>query len=247
MISALSLLNFTPSILLSTPFTFQPSTLIVFPHGGGNLSPIPVPPMSNHLRPDREFEGSPIDMLASLTGARWRNIQNARKTTQERLDLFRTNLADLDNSDTSIVVFGSLARDEATLASDVDWTFLVDGKADPSHHDMALEVETRLNRLTARAPGREGTFGTTAFSHQILHFIGGGEDSNANITRRILLLLESRPLGNAEAWESVRRNLLSRYLREDRGLWQATNIRRVPLFLLNDITRYWRTMVVDFA
>ena len=40
--------------------------------------------------------------------------------------------------------------------------------------------------------------------------------------------------------------MLSRYLTEDRGLWQKTKDRGVPLFLLNDIARYWRTMVVDF-
>ena len=42
-------------------------------------------------------------------------------------------------------------------------------------------------------------------------------------------------------------NVLSRYLTEDHGLWIQNKKRVVPLFLLNDIARYWRIMVVDFA
>lgn len=105
----------------------------------------------------------------------------------------------------------------------------------------------RLDEIEAKPPGREGTFGNLAFSHQILHWIGGEDDSNSNTTRRILLLLESKPLGRTEAWDRVLNNVLSRYLTEDHGLWQKSKDRAVPLFLLNDIARYWRTMVVDFA
>ncbi len=42
------------------------------------------------------------------------------------------------------------------------------------------------------------------------------------------------------------RNVLHRYLFEDRGLWKDRGP-RVPRFLLNDFARYWRTMAVDFA
>jgi len=40
--------------------------------------------------------------------------------------------AALDSEDTSIVVSGSLARDEYTAGSDIDWTLLVDGSVDQS-------------------------------------------------------------------------------------------------------------------
>ena len=184
-----------------------------------------------------------VEELALWTGGEWKSLARARTVTQERLASLRNDLGGLDNLDTSIVVFGSLARDEATHASDIDWTLLIDGKADPKHLSMAQKIGRKIKR----PPGREGTFGTLAFSHQILHCIGGEEDSNANTTRRVLLLLESKPLGNTQAWEDVQKNLLSRYLSEDRGLWLETNRRGVPLFLLNDIARFWRIMVVDFS
>jgi predicted nucleotidyltransferase len=190
---------------------------------------------------------NPIDRLAQATGGKWPNLKAARAFTVAKRAELQAALEGLDSSDTSIVVFGSLARDEASSGSDTDWTLLVDGIADPLHVNCAQEIQRRLEGIKAIRPGPEGTFGDLAFSHQILHWIGGEDDSNANTTRRILLLLESRPLGKREAWDRVINNVLSRYLNEDRGLWDVGKLRAIPLFLLNDIARYWRIMVVDFA
>lgn len=186
-----------------------------------------------------------VDQLAAWVGGNWQNLQRARSFTRLQLSGLRTNLRDYDNEDASIVVFGSLARDEATPGSDLDWTLLVDGKANPEH----LRLVQAIRRIVPsdKGPGVEGIFGNLAFSHQILHCIGGEDDSNANTTLRILLLLESRPIGNKEAWESIQSNILRRYIDEDQGLWSKSNTRGVPLFLLNDIARYWRITVVDFA
>ena len=191
------------------------------------------------------FTQDAVDRLAAATGGSWLNIESAHARTQETLRRLKTELSELSNNDASIVVFGSLARGEETERSDVDWTLLVDGRADPKHLRMAQEIRGRIPR--DKEPGGEGTFGNLTFSHQILHFIGGEDDTNANTTKRILLLLESRPIGNPSAWTNVRKNLLQRYLEEDHGLRSEKNERRVPLFLLNDIARYWRTMVVDYA
>ena len=190
---------------------------------------------------------SALQHLSQVSGQSWQHIFHARKRTRELLNRLQIDLGGLSNEDASIVVFGSLARQEATDGSDVDWTLLVDGKADVQHRPMAHRVRRVLREKGWKQPGPEGIFGDLSFSHQILNFIGGEDDSNANTTRRMLLLLESLPVGNNSAWEAVRRNLLERYLTEDHGLRSARNQRSVPLFLLNDIARYWRTMVVDFA
>src|SRR5450432_3130083 len=84
------------------------------------------------------------------------------------------------------------------------------------------------------------------FSHDLIHEIGGEDDTNRNTTRRLLLLLESRAVGREDAYRRVVRSILNRYLLEDRGLWKGSG-HRVPRFLQNDFARYWRTMAVDFA
>src|SRR5215813_2951501 len=88
-----------------------------------------------------------------------------------------------------------------------------------------------------------------AFSHDIIHQIGGQNDTNKNTTQRILLLLESRAIGkNTQAYERVLRAVINRYLEEDNHpLSHDGQSYRVPRFLLNDIVRFWRTMAVDFA
>ena len=88
-----------------------------------------------------------------------------------------------------------------------------------------------------------------AFSHDIIHQIGGQNDTNRNTTQRILLLLESAPIGrNNQAHEQIIRGVVSRYLEEDTHLLTADSRQyRIPRFLLNDIVRFWRTMAVDFA
>jgi hypothetical protein len=84
-------------------------------------------------------------------------------------------------------------------------------------------------------------------SHDLVHNIGGEDDLNSNTTRRVLLLLESLPVGNQETYDRVRRQILRRYLEDDRGLTHASGDIRLPRFLLNDLTRYWRTITVDFV
>jgi predicted nucleotidyltransferase len=155
-------------------------------------------------------------------------------------------LADLDSEDTSIVVSGSLARDEFTDGSDIDWTLLIDGLSDPGHYPLTNKIDEIIRGIAAKPAGREGTFSTMVFSHDLVHQIGGDVDTNKNTTRRLLLLLESRVVGREDAYRRVVRNILNRYLLEDRGFWRGSG-HRVPRFPQNDFARYWRTMAVDFV
>ena len=178
--------------------------------------------------------------------ADWPHLRQARSVAKGMRTRLRDALLGLDSEDTSIVVSGSLARDEFTSGSDIDWTLLIDGSADPRHHDLYREIEAKVRPLASKGPGAEGTFGSMVFSHDLIHEIGGEDDTNRNTTRRLLLLLESRAVGREDAYQRVVRSILNRYLLEDRGLWKGSG-HRVPRFLQNDFARYWRTMAVDFA
>jgi predicted nucleotidyltransferase len=217
----------------------------------------PIHNTDNRRRESRELddltakESAPamnpsLDQLEKRLGAEWLHLRRARELAASKRQELRDALMHLDSDDTSIVVSGSLARDEFTEGSDVDWTLLIDGQSDPGHYALAQKINEVVGSIAAKTVGQEGTFGTMVFSHDLVHQIGGEDDTNRNTTRRLLLLLESHVVGREEAYRRVVRDVLNRYLLEDRGFWRGSG-HRVPRFLQNDFARYWRTLAVDFA
>ena len=125
--------------------------------------------------------------------------------------------------DASVVVYGSLARSEWTSSSDLDWSLLIDGSVDPSVLQVVLSIRKAIGTLGIKDPGREGIFGSLSFSHDLVHQIGGQNDTNRNLTQRILLLLESRVVGDEQAYERVVRAVLERYCEEDVHLYSRAD------------------------
>lgn len=128
-------------------------------------------------------EDNPIDLLQVRLGADWVAIRKARESAIQKRAQLQADLASLDSEDTSIVVFGSLARDEFTSGSDIDWALLVDGQANPEHLDSSLEIGRYIREVEKRPPGRDATFGGLIFSHDLIHRIGGADDTNKNTTQ----------------------------------------------------------------
>jgi predicted nucleotidyltransferase len=188
-----------------------------------------------------------VKQLAEECHADWPTMKRAAAASPgKRLQLAeQLQKEDLVAADTSVVVFGSLARNEWTTGSDLDWTMLVDGQVQSQHADIARRIKPIVEK-DAKAPGPTGVFGGLTFSHEMVHFIGGDDDSNTNTTRRILLLLESKSLTDEAVRTRVLRALLERYVGEDL-LYHEPRKFLVPRFLLNDYVRYWRTMGVDSA
>jgi len=187
-----------------------------------------------------------IAELAATHGRMWPVIHACAAAAAVERERITGLVQRLVPADCSLLVFGSLARDELTAGSDVDWALLIDGAASPQHLDAAKAV---AQLFKDNPPGPTQVFGCPVFSHDLVHLIGGDADTNRNTTRRLLLLLESRTLfEHAGVRERVMRQLLRRYVEEDRGYRAAHDYTvRVPRFLLNDIARFWRTMTVDYA
>jgi hypothetical protein len=180
----------------------------------------------------------------------WPAIAKAENNGKATIERIRTAIQEaaategsIDSEDISVVVFGSLARLEWTSGSDLDWTLLIDGEADHEHAETGRRMTALLAEGKFIPPGRTETFGTLAFSHSLIHQIGGQDDTNRNTTQRMLLLLESTAINRAEAYERVIRGIVKRYLEND---FRAFRL-KVPRFLLNDVHRFWRTMCVDYA
>jgi hypothetical protein len=186
---------------------------------------------------------TPVDELARESGRGLPTLVGAREQSQTRTALRRELLSDLPgDEDAAVVMLGSWGRSEVTSGSDDDLLILVDGAARDMVHPEIREIVAGIGAGDEfMAPGPEGTFGEAAFSHDLVNNIGLDRDTNRNLTRRMLVLLESVALTHHEVHERVRRAVLDGYLRD--------SIRdfRPPRFLLNDLVRYWRTIGVDFV
>jgi predicted nucleotidyltransferase len=190
---------------------------------------------------------SAIELLETRLRADWPAIRAARGRTERVIGELSAALSELDSSEFSVVVTGSLGRGEATEGSDADWFLLIDGASDPEHAIVAREIETRVRGIVEKDVGPTGTFGDIVASHELVHYIAGTRDSNENLTRRILLLSESRALTNPALRQRVIQNVLARYVIYDRPVRSRRSRQTVAHFLLNDVVRYWRTMATDYA
>jgi hypothetical protein len=92
------------------------------------------------------------------------------------------------DEDAAVVLMGSWGQREVTSKSDDDFMVLL--VAAP--RDNALpSIEEVADALGGRPPGPEEIFGRQVRLDELRGKIGRDEDTNANLTRRMLLMLES--------------------------------------------------------
>lgn len=169
-------------------------------------------------------------------------LDGARERSEDILNTLRSVAEDLstENSDLVIGVNGSVARREATSGSDVDLFFLTrsgDCEAAKSAQD---EYSARLVAKGIKMPAHGGVFEDPLHTTQLTATIGGEDDTNTYITRRMLYLLEGEWVANKDGFNRLRSELIARYISED------LDDQKIVRFFLNDVIRYWRTICVDF-
>ncbi len=73
--------------------------------------------------------------------------------------------------------------------------------------------------------------------------LGSPRDDSLNaFTARMLLLLESQPLDYEELYETLLKRIIGFYYRD----FPDHEAEFVPVFLLNDILRFWRTLTLNY-
>ncbi|MQU79463.1 nucleotidyltransferase domain-containing protein [Sinorhizobium medicae] len=199
----------------------------------------------------RQMAATALDTLRGSDSTRWSNIAGAKVLSDQKRTELNNLAGDLLTTDEgTLIIFGSLARDEYTAGSDLDWTVLIDGRADSRHFEVVRQVKERLEGRFGK-PGPAEVFGSLVFSHDLVHLIGGDDDTNKNMKRRLLLLLESTPIGSStsrQVHERIVNVVLNRYVEEDASFIRGNRRSdRIPRFLLNDVVRFWRTIAVDYA
>jgi hypothetical protein len=152
-------------------------------------------------------------------------------------------------ADLTIFGAGSFARLEASEFSDIDLFFLSAGKKD----DL-IEPRTKGFRLFGKIIDVIDALGFPKFSNDceylvvlstddILSHLGGRTDDHENFfTARMLLLLESHCLYGDQVFADVTAKIVRSYFKDfpdHRETFQ-------PIFLLNDICRFWKTLLLNY-
>ena len=209
--------------------------------------------------------GAPAGALAHLatrTPEGFPALLAARERSAAGLAGLSRDLAEIRLPEqTSVVLLGSWGRSEVTGLSDLDW-LVVDASAERAPKPVGAPVpraqltldpdfpgapaEVHLGDLAAvmqrhgAEPGTQGTFGTAVHVDDLVNHIGLEEDSNRNLTQRMLLVLESVAATGAPHHQEAVQRIITTYLEGRTGDY------RPPRFLLNDLIRYWRTIAVDY-
>lgn len=184
---------------------------------------------------------NPLEALAEHSANGFPNLFGARDETARRLEGMREHLVGTDcDPDSSVVLFGSWGRQELTNHSDDDWAVLVNGAEQKGVCPAPKQIEELIG-VDERKPGAQEIFGCAIFCQKLVERIGLDEDDNKNLTRRLLLLLESVAVLNEPAQRNCWLRVLEGYLDD------SVKDYRPPRFLLNDMIRYWRTVCVDFV
>ena len=169
-------------------------------------------------------------------------LGSAHDRSEATLNTLRSIASELLGGDQDLIVGvnGSVARREETAGSDVDLFFLTLNGDIAAATTAQAEYRKRLVAQGIKMPAHGGVFEDPLPTTQLTTTIGGEDDTNKNITRRMLYLLEGEWVANKDEFGRLRTDLVARYVPED------LDEQKIVRFFLNDVIRYWRTICVDF-
>ncbi len=182
-------------------------------------------------------------------------IENTKAKSLNILDEIRRKMCQKfpieDERYENICVYacGSLGRLEMTKNSDLDLFFisLHDGKADPMEQNLNKYIFfSKLydinHTMEFPDPSKGGEYWSFINKTDFLDIGSRKEDFNNSFTARLLFMLESKPLYNEGAYNQLLKETISKYFVD----YQDHQDEFYPLFLMNDIERYWYTLNLNY-
>ena len=170
-------------------------------------------------------------------------IERARAYSDKTIEALRAGISSVVPVGEVVLTCGSYARREASEESDLDFFIISQepsAQLDATKLSWLQPLREAMHGIVQVEPSVDGAFAKVQHHQAMLSNIGGDDDSNQKITRRILFLLEGEWLFNQDGLRALRRQMLERYIGE------GMTDHQLALFLLNDIIRYYRTVAVDY-
>ena len=170
----------------------------------------------------------------------------AKEFSENKLEKIRNEIRSIPPAAEIVLTCGSFALREASGNSDIDYFIvttnseIAKGKGSRDARKWVESVKSSIASIVDIGPAEGGPFANVKSAESVLSNIGGENDSNQTITRRMLFLLEGEWLFNEDGLRDIRRRILERYIAS------SMTDHQLALFLLNDIIRYYRTIAVDY-
>ncbi len=173
--------------------------------------------------------------------------------SQNRILELRNRIAGLkepkDLRNLTIFVAGSHARLEASEHSDIDVFFFCSGNRNTRKEPHTKELKLFGKMIEIAGDMKFPKFSDDCRYLQVLHtnemftHLGSPIDDHGNyFTARMLLLLESKCLYGDRAYDQIISKIVDSYFRDYADHRQDFE----PIFLLNDICRYWKTLLLNY-
>jgi hypothetical protein len=145
-----------------------------------------------------------------------------------------------DNVET-IALAGSFGRLEGSRESDADYIMVV---KDPLHSAISADQEILQKSIQdygVPPPNKSGVFSQPRSQSQLIDPIGKADEKVDELGKRMLLLLESRPIFRAGVFEALVNIVFDKYAKD-----VMADTDKEFAFLVNDLIRYFRFICVNY-
>lgn len=177
-----------------------------------------------------------------------KELQLRVKATKDKLGIirqkFKEEAQDISERRTTVFCAGSIARQDSGNKSDLDLFVIADEKLSQLDEAKFFTVLININeKLGYPEFSNNGEFLKIYQLNDLKTLTGTREEDSQNIfTARMLLLLESQAVCNQDLYEVFLKEVVKHYCRDEANHDMAFR----PLFLLNDLLRYWRTLCLNY-
>jgi hypothetical protein len=141
----------------------------------------------------------------------------------------------------TVAIAGSFGRLEGSSESDADYIMVVrDPKAPTIAKDKGV-IRDAIEAFGVTPPNKSGVFTKPRSASQLITPIGTADEDVDLLGKRMLLLLESRPIYGIEQFQLLLKGIFERY-----SEYVADDPDKEFAFLANDLMRYFRFICVNY-